>query len=218
MSLREGTKTCCLEVEGFAARRYSADFEEEVQEVSTALNILGFAGSLRKGSYNRGALRAAKELVPAEAELSIAEIDDVPLYNFDLETSAFPESVTTLKNRITASDAVLIVTPEYMYSVPGVLKNALDWISRPSRQPFLVDKPVGIMGASPGVIGTARAQLHLRQILLHERAAVMPHPQVLIADARSKFDTQGTLTDQESRERIKAFMEALVRWAQKFSS
>ncbi len=181
------------------------------------INILGFSGSLRTGSYNRAALRAAKELAPGGTEITIAELDDIPLYNFDLEASAFPEPAKRLRAQIAAANAVLIVTPEYMYSVPGVLKNALDWIARPPQQPVLVDKPVGIMGASPGPVGTARAQMHLRQILIHERAAVMPHPQLLVADVRNKFDANGVLTDQETRERIKAFLEALVRWARRFA-
>lgn len=182
-----------------------------------ALKIFGFAGSLRKGSFNRGVLRTAKDVAPEGVEVAIVELDAIPLYNFDLETTAYPESVTAIKVQIASSDAVLIVTPEYQYSVPGVLKNALDWISRPPGTSGLADRPVGIMGAANSMVGTARAQMHLRQILVHERSVVMTHPQVLISEARRKFDAQGNLIDQETRDRVKAFMEALVRWARRFS-
>lgn len=146
------------------------------------------------------------------------ELDGIPPYNFDLESTAYPASVTAIKNEIAVSEAVLIATPEYLYSVSGVLKNALDWMSRPPGTSGLADKPVGVMGASPGIVGTARAQMHLRQILVHERAMVMPQPQLVINEARRKFDANGNLTDRETRERIKAFMEALVRWAQRLSA
>lgn len=150
--------------------------------------------------------------------MTIVELEGIPAYNFDLEATAYPGASTAIKNEIAVSEAVLIVTPEYLYSVSGVLKNALDWISRPPGTSGLADKPVGIMGASPGMTGTARAQMQLRQMLLHERAMVMSHPQLLIHEARRRFDADGNLTDPETRERVKTFMEALVRWTERLSA
>jgi chromate reductase len=181
------------------------------------VKILGFAGSLRQASFNRALLRAAKELTPAGVEIDIADLDGVPMYNSDLETSAFPATVKALRAHIAASGAVLIATPEYMFSVSGVLKNVLDWLARPPEPRALWDKPVGIMGASPGLVGTARAQLHLRQILLHERAAVLPHPQLLVPDARNKFDANGVLIDQETRTKVTEYVDALARWARRLT-
>lgn len=181
------------------------------------MRILGFAGSLRRGSYNRALLRATKELAPEGVEIAIADLDGIPFFNADLEATAFPESVTAFKAQIAASNAVLIVTPEYMYSVSGVLKNTLDWLARPPEPRVLFDKPVAITGTSPGLIGTARAQLHLRQVLVHERAAVMAHPQLLVAEARKKFDANGVLTDNDTREQIKVFLDALRHWARRFA-
>jgi chromate reductase len=124
--------------------------------------ILGFAGSLRKGSYNRSLLRAALELLPANVELEIFDLEGIPPYNQDLDPQP-PEKVRAFKAKIRAADALLIVTPEYNYSIPGVLKNAIDWASRPHGDNSFDDKPVAFMGASMGMIGTARAQYHLRQ-------------------------------------------------------
>ena len=181
------------------------------------MKILGFAGSLRQASFNRALLRAAKEFAPTDVEVDIVDLDGIPLYNSDVEVRAFPEAVRALRGRIMASGAVLIATPEYMYSVSGVLKNALDWLARPPEPRALWDKPVGIMGASPGLVGTARAHLHLRQILLHERAAVLPHPQLLVPDARNKFDAGGVLIDQETRTKVTEYVDALARWAQRLA-
>src|SRR6185437_5600598 len=127
------------------------------------LKVLGLCGSLRRGSFNRMALKAAAELVPAGMSLDIYDgLADIPPYNDDVREKGYPAPVQALRDRIAAADAVLFVTPEYNYSVPGVLKNAIDWASRPPAQPF-DGKPVAIMGASMGLFGTARAQYHLRQ-------------------------------------------------------
>ncbi len=179
------------------------------------MKILGFAGSLRQASFNRALLRAAKDLAPTDVEVDIVDLDGIPMYNSDVEATAFPEAVSTLRAHIAAAGAVLIATPEYMFSVSGVLKNVLDWLARPPEPRVLWDKPVGIMGASPGLVGTARAQLHLRQILLHERAAVLPHPQLLVPDARNKFDANGVLTDQETKTKVTEYVHALARWARR---
>ena len=179
------------------------------------MKILGFAGSLRQASFNRALLQAAKDLAPTDVEVDIVALDGIPMYNSDVETTAFPAAVSALRARIATSAAVLIATPEYMFSVSGVLKNVLDWLARPPEPRVLWDKPVGIMGASPGLVGTARAQLHLRQILLHERAAVLPHPQLLVPDARNKFDANGVLTDQETKAKVTDYVDALARWARR---
>jgi chromate reductase len=179
------------------------------------MKILGFAGSLRQASFNRALLRAAKDLAPTDVEVDIVDLDGIPMYNSDVEAAAFPETVRSLRTHIAAAGAVLIATPEYMFSVSGVLKNVLDWLARPPEPRVLWDKPVGIMGASPGLVGTARAQLHLRQILLHERAAVLPHPQLLVPDARNKFDANGVLTDQETKTKVTEYVDALARWARR---
>lgn len=181
------------------------------------MKILGFAGSLRQASFNRALLRAAKDLAPAGVEVDIADLDGIPMYNADIEATAFPDAVKALRAGIMASGAVLIATPEYMYSVSGVLKNALDWLARPPEPRVLWDKPVGVIGASPGLVGTARAQLHLRQILLHERAAVLAFPQLLVPEARSKFDAKGVLIDQDTRTKVSEYVGALARWAQRFA-
>jgi chromate reductase len=180
--------------------------------MAAPLSVAGFAGSLRAESYNRALLRAARELAPPSLAVSILEIDAVPLYNFDLERTAFPESVTRLKDALGAADGTLIVTPEYNHSFPGVLKNVIDWISRPPGATTLSGKPVAILGASGGVTGTARAQQHLRGVLVNLNAVVMPQPAVLVAQAGGKFDADGRLTDEATRTHVRALLEAFARW------
>src|SRR6266545_1158642 len=157
------------------------------------IRILGIAGSLRRGSYNRAALRAATELVPEGAILETFELDGIPVFNQDEEQN-LPAKVTEFKSRIREADAVLLVTPEYNYSVSGVLKNAIDWASRPYGESAWDAKPCAIMGASPGLFGTARAQYHLRQTCLSLNMFVLNEPEVMIARATEKFDAQGQLT------------------------
>ncbi len=175
------------------------------------LDFLGISGSLRVGSYNSAALRAAAGLVPQGVRLEIAGISGIPLYNDDVKVARIPDAVEELRGRIERADALLIVTPEYNYSIPGVLKNAIDWLSRTERQPFN-RKPTAIMGASQGVLGTARCQYHLRQVLVALNALVLNRPEVMIASAQAKFDDAGTLTDQATRERIVKLLEALADW------
>jgi len=180
------------------------------------VSVLGICGSLRRGSYNAAALRAAEELAPEGLRIERASIAEIPLYNEDLRlASGFPPAVEALREKIRAADAVLIATPEYNYSVPGVLKNAIDWISRPPEQPFS-GKPIALMGASPGRLGTARAQYHLRQMFVFLNAYVMNQPEIFIADAPARFDTEGRLADEPTRSLLKTFLVALRAWALRF--
>ena len=159
------------------------------------MNVLGISGSLRQGSYNSMALRAAQKLAPAGMQIEIADIAAVPLYNDDVRAAGFPPAVLALKQQIRAADAVLLVTPEYNFSIPGVLKNTLDWLSRPPEPPF-DGKPVAIMGASPGPVGTARVQYDLRKVLVFMNSFTVNKPEVFISFAQNKFNAQGELTDE----------------------
>jgi chromate reductase len=176
--------------------------------------ILGIAGSLRRDSYNRAALRAATSLVPEGATLETFELDRIPIFNQDEDRNP-PSSVVELKRRIRESDGVLFVTPEYNYSVPGVLKNAIDWASRPYGDNAWDGKPAAIMGASPGLIGTARAQYHLRQILVFLNMFPINQPEVLIGNAAARFDKEGNLTDETTKDYIRKLLENLVAWTRR---
>jgi chromate reductase len=176
--------------------------------------ILGFAGSLRKASFNRGLLRAASQATPAGAELEIYDLLDIPLYNGDVEAAGVPQPVQEFAERVRAADAVLIASPEYNYGMSGVLKNALDWVSRASVRNPLRHKPVAIMGASGGNFGTARSQLQLRAVLASQIDAwTLGKPEVLVPRAGTLFDDLGNLEDDETRERVAALVAALVDWA-----
>lgn len=180
------------------------------------IRVLGIAGSLRKGSFNRGVLKAATELVPDGAVIEIFDIDGLPGFNQDEEQSP-PAKVTELKQRIRGSDAVLFVTPEYNYSVPGVLKNAIDWASRPYGDSAWAGKPAAIMGASVGSIATARAQYHLRQIMVFLDMHPLNQPEVMISDCTDKFDEAGNLTHGPTRDHIREQLQALVEWTDRLS-
>jgi chromate reductase len=173
------------------------------------LKILGIAGSLRKASYNRAALRAAQKLAPQDATIDIFELDGIPGFNQDEERNP-PPKVADLKRRIREADAILLVTPEYNYSIPGVLKNAIDWASRPYGDSAWNGKPVAIMGASIGVFGTARAQYHLRQCFVFLNMYPVNHPEVMIGSAANRFDEQGNLTDEQSRRLITLLLRNLA--------
>jgi chromate reductase len=175
------------------------------------IKILGFAGSLRKESYNRSALRAAVKLVPPGAQLDTFELDKIPAYNGDHERE-LPEAVQAFKAAIRAADAILIVTPEYNASVPGVLKNAMDWASRPYGDNAWDGKTVGVMGASPGMLGTARAQYHLRQTFVFLNMFPLNRPEVMIARADDKFDSEGNLRDQLTTAKIRELLDSLIEW------
>jgi len=178
------------------------------------ISILGFAGSLRKGSYNKSLLRVALEMVPADAKLEIFDLEGIPPFNQDLENQP-PEKVKEFKAKIRAADAILIATPEYNYSIPGVLKNAIDNASRPYGDNPFNGKPVAIMGASIGMLGTARAQYHLRQSLVFLNMYPLNQPEVMVPFAQEKIDQNGLVTDQKTREKIRELVEALVIWTRK---
>src|SRR6185437_9037474 len=163
-------------------------------KMSKPVRILGIAGSLRRESYNRAALHAATQLVPQGATIDIFELEGIPGFNQDEEQNP-PAKVVEFKQRIREADAILFVTPEYNYSVPGVLKNAIDWASRPYGDSAWNGKPAAIMGASIGTVGTARAQYHLRQMMVFLNMFPLNQPEVMIANASQRFDAQGNLTD-----------------------
>lgn len=178
------------------------------------IKVLGISGSLRSGSYNTAALREAVRLAPPGMQIEAADIAGIPLYNEDDYAQGFPPAVERLREQIRAADGLLLVTPEYNYSMPGVLKNAIDWVSRPPEQPF-AGKPAAIMGASPGRFGTARAQYHLRQSMMSLDVHLLNRPEVMIAGAQNLFDPQGTLTDEATRAHIRSLLEALYVWTLK---
>jgi chromate reductase, NAD(P)H dehydrogenase (quinone) len=184
----------------------------EVVMAATPLNVLGIAGSLRRGSYNRGLIRAAVALAPADVRITVHELDDLPMFNADVEALGDPEPVRGFKQAIAGADALLIASPEYNRCVPGVLKNAIDWASRPARQSVLTNKPVAIMGASTGGGGTARAQAHLRDGLGYTNGLVLPQPEVLVPFAASRFDEAGNLDDDQTRDAIGELLVALADW------
>ena len=180
------------------------------------ITILGIAGSLRAGSYNRALLRAASEVAPAGVELKIFDgLAAIPGYNADVEAKGDPEPVVAFKAAIRDADALLIATPEYNYGVPGVLKNAIDWASRPPGKSVLNRKPAALMGATPGSTGTARAQLALRQSFVFTETYVLLRPEVLIARAHEKFDADGRLTDERTRQSVGQLVAALVDWTRR---
>lgn len=173
------------------------------------VNILGFAGSLRKESYNKLLLKAAQELIPSPATLEIFDLKEIPLYNQD-EESHLPASVALFKKKVKEADAILIATPEYNYSVPGVLKNALDWGSRPWGDNSWDGKPVALMGASQGLYGTLRAQYHLRQIFVNLNMYPLNKPELMVGLAQDKFDKDGHLMDDKIRKRLSELLLAII--------
>ena len=179
------------------------------------MRVLGIAGSLRAGSYNRMLLRAAAELAPEGMEIVTAEIGELPLFNEDVEAAGVPPAVETLRTAIRETDALLIATPEYNHGVPGVLKNAIDWASRPPRHSVLAGKPTALFGASPGMTGTARSQTQLRNSFVFTDTPVLPQPEVLVARAHEKFDAEGRLTDEPTRAFVRRLLEALHDWARR---
>ena len=184
--------------------------------MSRPVRILGIAGSLRRDSYNRAALRAATELVPEGASIETFELDGIPGFNQDEEQNP-PAKVVELKKRVREVDAILFVTPEYNYSIPGVLKNAIDWASRPYGDSAWNGKPAAIMGASVGAIGTARAQYHLRQMMVFLNMFPVNQPEVMIGNASERFDAQGNLTDDGTKDFIRQLLQSLVDWTRRIS-
>jgi chromate reductase, NAD(P)H dehydrogenase (quinone) len=177
------------------------------------LTVLGIAGSLRRGSYNRALLRSAQSLAPDDMRLELFDLHDVPFYDADVEKQGDPEPVSALKRRVREADALVIATPEYQHSLPGVLKNALDWASRPPKDPPLRRKPIAMMGATTGRYGTARAQAELRKVLAYNDAIVLNRPEVLVANAGETFDEAGELVDEKAREFVRELLVSLGWWA-----
>jgi chromate reductase len=190
--------------------------QEEGVSDRSPISVLAFAGSLRKASWNRGLLRAARQVAPPEMTIEVFDLAEIPLYSEDVRQQGFPPAVEDLRERIRRADALLIATPEYNYSVPGVLKNAIDWASRPPDQPFR-DKPVALMGASAGTAGTTRAQHHLRQSFVFLDGRLLVRPEVLIAAAAQKFDDQGNLTDEPARKLVADLLIALAAWTRRLN-
>jgi chromate reductase len=182
--------------------------------MAETFKILGMSGSLRKGSYNTMALRAAQKLAPAGAAVETFDIAPIPLYNEDVKAAGFPAPVQALREKIAAADGLLIVTPEYNYSIPGVLKNTIDWASRPPNQPFN-EKPIAIMGASPGMLGSARAQYHLRQCFVFLNGMLVNKPEIMISAANTKFNEAGELTDDAAKKLIGDLLQSLVNHAKR---
>jgi chromate reductase len=176
------------------------------------INVLGFAGSLRQASYNRALLRAAIELAPEGMAITTFDLAEIPLYNGDVEAAGDPAGVARFKQAIRAADGVLMVTPEYNHGVPGVMKNAIDWASRPPREAVLAKKPVALLGASPGITGSARGQSQLRQAFEFTASYCMPQPEVLVFRADEKFDAEGRLTDERTRQNVARFLAAFADW------
>ena len=180
-----------------------------------SLSFLGVAGSLRESSYNRGLIRAAMELAPAGLTVIPYDLAAIPMFNADVEADGDPPAVADFKRAIAGADALLIATPEYNHCVPGVLKNAIDWASRPARRSVLTNKPVAIMGASTGRGATARAQAHLREGLTYTNGLVLPLPEVLVDLAGGRFDDDGTLTDEDTKDEVRDLLVSLSAWTRR---
>jgi chromate reductase len=178
------------------------------------ISILGIAGSLRRASFNRGLLRAAQAVAPADVAIETFDLDPIPFYNGDVEAVGLSEPVQELRARIAAADALLLTVPEYNHSFTAVLKNALDWASRPRPASVLRRKPTAMMGAGGG-FGTVRAQLALRPVLTSNEAYVMPKPELYVANATQRFDADGDLTDETVRESVRELVVALAAWTRR---
>lgn len=175
------------------------------------MNVTAISGSLRQGSYNTALVKTAQELAPSGMSITCANIGDIPIYNGDVENQGLPVSVTNLAEKIRSADGVLISTPEYNYSIPGVLKNAIDWLSRIDNQPF-AGKPVALMGASMGGQGSSRAQYHLRQVFVFLDGRIMNKPEIFVGAAHTKFDDTGKLTDKDTGKYVARYLEAVRDW------
>ncbi len=174
------------------------------------INVLGISGSLRAGSFNSGLLRAAASVLPPNMEMTTFPLHDIPLFNADVEAQGNPAPVTALQQAIGEADGLLFAVPEYNYSITGVLKNAFDWASR-GRPSTLDGKPAAIMGVG-GRSGTVRAQMHMRQIALHNSMRVMIDPELLLVRSRRRQDPDGNVTDDDLLERLREFMAAFDEW------
>jgi chromate reductase len=185
--------------------------------VNKQLRILAFAGSLRRGSYNKALVKAAVELAPQNMSIEVYDLESIPLFNQEFENSP-PQPVKDFKEKIRNADALLIATPEYNYSVSGVLKNAIDCASRPKVGNPLDGKPVAIMSASVGRLGGVRAQYHLRQTFVFLDMHPINRPEVMLSDASHNVDAEGNLTNEQTRQLIKQLLEALAAWTIKLQA
>ncbi len=182
--------------------------------MSEIIHVLGFSGSLRKASFNAGMLRAAREVLPESMTLEVFDLSPLPFYNEDLNVDGGPEPVRAFKEKIARADALLIATPEYNYSISGVLKNAIDWASRPAKDSPLNEKPLALMGAG-GLFGTVRAQHHLRQVAVYTNMHPLNKPEVEVQRGWEKFDQNGNLTDEATRQAIHTLLVALDAWTRR---
>ena len=181
------------------------------------LHVFAIAGSLRRGSYNRGLLRAAVDVAPPGMTIEAFDLTPLPSFNEDVRAGGPPGPVRELKQAIARADALLIATPENNYSIPGVLKNAIDWASRPPGDTPLPGKPAAILGASTGGFGTVRAQLHLRQVLFGVGVLCMTRPELMVSQAATRFDADGSLTDEPTRESLRKLLDALAVWTRRLA-
>lgn len=179
------------------------------------LAVLAISGSLRQGSYNTATLRAAQELAPEGVSIELATLEGTELFSEDVEKKGWPPRIARLRELAANAQAILFAAPEYNYSVPGVLKNAIDWLSRPTGKGPIWGKPAGVIGASPSTVGTARAQMHLRQILYYNAMPLLPSAEVLISRASEKFDAEGRLTHEETRAFLRNYVTELAAWARR---
>jgi chromate reductase len=178
--------------------------------------VIGIAGSLRRVSLNEALLTAAIEVAPPQLTIDCHDLADIPLYNQDLEDVGAPPAVTALRDAVRQADAILIATPEYNHGVPGVMKNTIDWLSRPAARSALNGKAAALMGASPGLSGTARCQTQLRQAFVFTDTYAMCQPEILVRGARDKFDAAGRLTDEPTRRSLTLFLNHFVTWIGRF--
>ena len=193
------------------------DDSGQAATVARVFTVVGFAGSLRRGSYNRALLRAATELAPSALHIVIHELDGIPLYNGDVEAAGAPSSVVELRDAIRKAEGLLIATPEYNHGVPGVLKNTIDWLSRPPRDSVLNGKVAAVMGASPGMTGTARGQSQLRQAFVFTNTYALLQPEVLVGRAHEKFEADGRLVHQATRDVLATFLERFADLIARFT-
>jgi chromate reductase len=179
------------------------------------IKILGVVGSLRKGSYNKSLMQIAENLLPENTEMEVFDLAEIPLFNQDVLDVRPPKTVKEFKAKIRKADAILMASPEYNYSIPGVLKNAIDWASRPPEDNSFDGKPVAIMSASIGRLGGARMQYHLRQTFVFLNMYPLNRPEFMLSNAKDHFDEDGNLKDEETRQRIRELLSALVQWTRR---
>ncbi len=182
--------------------------------MTETIRVLGISGSLRRDSWNTLLLRAAQKLAPSGMTIEIASIREMPFYDGDVEAAGLPASVVAFREQIRAADALLIASPEYNASVTGVLKNAIDWASRPPQQP-LDAKPIAVFGTSPGATGSIRGQAHLRQILANVNGLVLVQPAVAVGMAPQRLDAEANITDEATRKFVETMLEKLADWTRR---